>query len=283
MKLFCFGYGYSAEALAARLQTAGDWTVEGTRTDPPAGRADLVAYRGDGRSEAVAQRLKDATHVLISIPPDGGVDPALRDFADDIAAARNIRWIGYLSTIGVYGDHGGAWIDETTPAAPANDRTRARLAAEQGWQALAERTGKRVAILRLPGIYGPGRSVIEQLRAGTARRIVKPGQVFNRIHVADIAGAVHAAMSAPPRETLVNVCDDEPAAASDVVAYGAQLLGMTPPPEVPITQANLSPMGVSFYAECKRVRNERLKRVLGYTLRYPTYREGLAAIAAGDS
>jgi nucleoside-diphosphate-sugar epimerase len=282
MKLFCFGFGYSASFLARRLAEAGGWQVMGTRTAPPANARGLVAWGGNGRTRAVVDALADTTHVLVSVPPGPDGCPVLADFAADLAAAPKLRWIGYLSTIGVYGDHGGAWIDETTPVAPASERTKARVSAEKAWWSLATGEGVVGQVVRLPGIYGPGRSTLDQLRAGTARRIVKPGQVFNRIHVEDIAGAVHRAMMLPDAMPVINVVDDEPSPPQDVVAFGAQLLGLPIPPETPFEAANLSAMGRSFYEECKRVRNVMLRRDLGYQLRYPTYREGLAAILADE-
>ena len=218
--------------------------------------------------------------MLVSVPPDAGGDPAIVHHARDIEASPSIQWIGYLSTIGVYGDHGGAWIDETTPATPTHDRSRWRLAAEEAWRALGARSGKRCQVFRLPGIYGPGRSAIERVREGSARRIVKPGQVFNRIHVDDIAGALSAAMAGRGAHDVYNVTDDEPAPPQDVIAYAAALLHMPPPPEIAFEDAKLSPMVISFYAENKRVGNARLRDELGVKLKFPSYREGLQAILA---
>ncbi|WP_306228811.1 SDR family oxidoreductase [Mangrovibrevibacter kandeliae] len=214
------------------------------------------------------------THLLISIAPGEAGDPVLATqrsrVLDQMPA---LRWIGYLSTVGVYGDHGGAWVDETGPLRPVSKRSVQRVEAEAGWQALADARDVPLAILRLSGIYGPGRSAIENLRAGTARRLVKPGQVFNRIHVADIAGALRL-LSAQARGGVFNVTDDEPAPPQDVVAYAAGLLGIDPPAEIAFDTADLTPMARSFYGENKRVRNERLKSA-GYEFLFPTYREGL--------
>jgi nucleoside-diphosphate-sugar epimerase len=183
----------------------------------------------------------------------------------------------------VYGDHGGAWIDETAPPNPTSARSRRRLAAEEAWLALGRRTGKPVQVFRLAGIYGPRRNPLAQLAAGTATRIVKPGQIFNRIHVDDIAAALAASLDRPRAGAVYNVADDEPAPPQDVVAYAASLAGVVPPAEIPFDEASLSPMARSFYAETKRVSNRLLKQELGLTLRYPTYREGLAALrAAGE-
>jgi nucleoside-diphosphate-sugar epimerase len=282
MNLLILGHGYSAAAMLAmgrdRFDRVGVTTRDPARAQMLA-RQGLDAYVFDPASGIIDPRLADALMVahalLVSIAPDGEGDPVLR--ALPVADAPSLRWIGYYSTVGVYGDHGGNWVDETTPCTPVSQRSRWRVAAEQSWSALAspERT---VVAMRLSGIYGPGRSYIDDLRAGTARRIVKPGQVFNRIHVADIAGATLAALDRSHFGGPLNVTDDEPAPSPDVVAYGARLLGLEPPPAIPFEQASLSPMGRSFYAENKRVSNRRLREVYGYAPLYPTFREGLAAL-----
>jgi hypothetical protein len=280
MKLFCFGFGYSAAVLARQLAGRPNTQIVGTRTRlDPASPVPLAVFRGDGLTPAVADLMAGSTHVLISIPPGAEGCPVLQHVRQNLAQSTSLDWLGYLSTVGVYGDAQGGWVDETTPIKPSAERAIRRAKAEAGWLAFGRDTGKRVEVFRLPGIYGPGRSTIDDLRAGTARRIDKPGQVFNRIHVADIAGALALAMSKATGTTIFNVTDDEPGPPQDVVAFGAELLGLTPPPLVPFTDAQLSPMGVSFYSESKRVRNDRLKTTLGYVLRYPTYREGLRAIA----
>ena len=207
----------------------------------------------------------------------------MRHHARDLAAAPHLKWVGYLSTIGVYGDRQGAWVDEASPVNPANDRSKRRLAAEHEWLALGKSSRKRVEIFRLAGIYGPGRSALEQLKGGTARRIIKPGQVFNRIHVEDLASVLAVAIAGRGQNVIYNVTDDEPSAPSDVITFAAQLLGIEPPPEIPYAKAALSPMAASFYAENKRVRNTRIKKDLGVSLRYPTFREGLRALAAQHS
>lgn len=287
-KLFCFGLGYSAQTLGRRLLDAG-WTVCGTTTHrESAARLGGIGYETllyDGRAPGtgVFDALSDATHVVVSIPPDDGGDPVLRHHASDLAEAPNLRWIGYLSTVGIYGDHQGAWVDETTPAAPISERSRWRLAAERAWLQWSDETGKRVEVFRLAGIYGPKRSAIDNLREGTARSIVKAGQVFNRIHVDDIATVLIAAMEHGGRHQIYNVADDEPAPPQDVIAYAAGLIGTHPPPEIPFETATLSPMARSFYGENKRVSNARLKSDLGVVLSYPTYREGLRAIAGKTS
>jgi nucleoside-diphosphate-sugar epimerase len=282
MRLFCFGYGYSAGSLARRLSSR-DVTVAGTRTSLPAQPepgVDLMIYAGDAPSAEVRERLKDTTHLLVSIPPDLEGDLVLRHFRDDIAALPNLAWTGYLSTIGVYGDHKGVWIDEDSATNPRAERSLRRLRAEQAWLRHRAETGQRVEIFRLAGIYGPGRSVVDNLRAGTARRIVKPGQVFNRIHVDDIARVLAAAIDKDTGHSIYNVSDDEPAPPEDVVAYAAELLGLPVPPAISFEAAGFSKMAASFWAESKRVRNSRIRNDLGVELAYPTYREGLQALAS---
>jgi nucleoside-diphosphate-sugar epimerase len=283
--LFCFGLGYSAEALARRLSAKG-WSIAGTaRTDEGVrhiaslGHGALL-FDGHQPGAGMPQALANATHILISAGPDESGDPTLRLHGADIAAAPHIKWMGYLSTIGVYGDTGGQWVDEDVPAAPGSVRAKRRLAAENDWITFGRAHGKPVQIFRLGGIYGPGRSAVDDLREGAARRIVKPGQVFNRIHVEDIANALEAAAGGRGRHVHYNVVDDEPAPPQDVVAYAAQLMGVPPPAEVPFEEAPLSPMGRSFYSENRRIRNTRLHQDLGVTLEFPTYREGIAGILA---
>ncbi len=286
--LLALGMGYSAAEAAHRLRAKG-WTVAGTGRSSESLRRiteqGFTALPFDGRAvpDPLAANLVSATHLLLSIPPDEDGDPVLRACGPLIRRAPNLKWIGYLSTIGVYGDHGGAWVDEATPPAPRSGRSRARVEAEQAWAALARERGVPLDIFRLSGIYGPGRNPLERLLSGERQTVVKPGQVFNRIHVEDIGQAVERAIERPGEAgaaRIFNVTDDEPAPPQDVTAFAAQLLGMEPPPLVPIEQAQLSDMGRSFYAENKRARNERMKRDLGVALAYPTYREGLRALAA---
>jgi dTDP-4-dehydrorhamnose reductase len=288
-KLFCFGYGYCAEVLAKRL-SATPLHIAGTRRHvlgTTGSAVSLAAFDGLARAPAVTDLLAGITHVLLSIPPDVDGDPALRWHGADLAALPSLVWIGYLSTVGVYGDAGGAVVDETSPPNPQSARGVRRMLAEEQWRAFGRESGKRVEVFRLPGIYGPGRSALDSVRDGTARRIVKAGQVFNRIHVADIAATLERAMSltsagrAPQFDTF-NVVDDEPAPPQDVVAHAAKLLGVAPPPEIPFSEARLSAMAQSFYGENKRVDNARLKSSLDITFAYPTYREGLAAIFRDD-
>lgn len=264
-RLFCFGLGYTARSLARVLEPAG-WRVIGTQRE-----GGLRFERGRPLDPAL---FADATHVLSSVPPDERGDPVLAEHAADLAQLGGVRWVGYLSTTGVYGDHAGGWVDEATPENPAGARGRRRVEAESGWRALP----LPVHVFRLAGIYGPGRSQLDALRAGTAKRIDKPGQVFSRIHVDDIAAAVRLSMAAPRPGAIYNLADDEPAPPQEVVAYAAELLGAPPPPLIPFEQAELSPMAASFYAESKRVSNALTKRELGWRPRYPTYREGLRAL-----
>ncbi|MGI1662289.1 SDR family oxidoreductase [Palleronia sp. KMU-117] len=282
--LLSFGHGYSARALSARLLAQG-WRVIGTTRTPD--RADEIAATGAEPliwpGAPLEPALRAATHLLVSAAPDADGDPVLRAAGEAIAAhARHVVWMGYLSTTGVYGDHGGDWVDEDTPLHPATERGRRRVSAETAWRALAQDTGLPLHIFRLAGIYGPGRGPFEKVRNGTARRIVKPGQVFSRIHVDDIAQVLAASIAHPNPVRAYNVCDDDPAPPQDVIAEAARLLGMPLPPEVPFETADLGPMAASFYAESKKVRNDRIKYELGVRLLYPTYRDGLRAVKADE-
>lgn len=281
--LVCIGLGYTARVFAARVSAQG-WRVIGTaKTADGAARVASLGYEaipfdGTAPSAVLRNALASATHVLVSAPPDAAGDPFLRHHAGDLPST--LAWAGYLSTVGVYGDHGGAWVDETTTPRPASTRSIWRLAAEQAWLELAARTGNRVEIFRLAGIYGPGRGPLTSVRNGTARAIVKPGQVFNRIHVEDIACVLAATIAQEPTHAIFNVTDDEPAPPQDVLCYAAALLELPPPPTVDFATADLTPMARSFYSECKRVSNARMKQALGISLSFPTYRDGLAHDAA---
>jgi dTDP-4-dehydrorhamnose reductase len=280
MRLFSFGYGYSAESLARKLSPRLT-SLAGTRTSVPditEPNIALTTYKGDETSANVRSLLTGTTHLLISIPPDLEGDVVLRHFGADIAALPDLAWIGYLSTVGVYGDHKGAWVDETAPVRPISERSLRRARAEAEWLAFGQRTEKRVELFRLSGIYGPGRSVVDNLRNGTARRIVKANQVFNRIHVDDIARVLAAAIDKETGHEVFNVSDDEPAPPEDVIAYAAEMMGLPVPPAIPFEEAGLSGMAASFWAESKRISNTRIRRDLGVDLLYPTYREGLRAI-----
>jgi nucleoside-diphosphate-sugar epimerase len=283
--LFCFGLGYSATHYVARygarfLRVSGTVrTPEKAAALPASAVSKVFVFDGTSAPREIAAELRSARALLISAPPDDNGDPVLRHFADAIASAPNLSAIVYLSTIGVYGDHQGEWVDEVTPPAPVSPRSRARLAAEQAWIALGSQAEKAAAILRLAGIYGPGQNALVQVRRGSARRVVKPGQYFNRIHVTDIAQAIDAAFSRSANGTF-NVTDDLPTAPGAPLLYAAALLKAPAPPEVPFAEAakSMSPMALSFYGESKRVRNDRLIYELGVTLRFPTFREGLQAL-----
>lgn len=281
MRLFIFGTGFSSKAFVEEVRDQFDWIGGTTRSSDKMEALRTLGvepflFDGNSQGDGVAEALKQATHILVSIAPNEAGDPVLNQYANEIAGAKP-RWIGYLSTVGVYGNHDGAWVDEETPLNPVSKRSVQRVAAEVAWLAFAEQNDLPVQIFRLSGIYGPGRNAFENFRKGTARRLVKPGQVFNRIHVADIAGALKAAM-AKPSTRVFNVTDDEPAPPQDVVAFAAELLGVEAPPEIPFETADLTPMARSFYGENKRVSNQRLKDELGFTFRYPDYRVALKAL-----
>jgi nucleoside-diphosphate-sugar epimerase len=281
--LFCFGLGYSAQRVARQLADEG-WDVVATARTPMA--AENIRQQGyqvcdltDDAQHNVMSALRGSTHLVVSAAPGEHGDPLLHHIAmPKVEGLEELRWIGYLSTVGVYGDSNGEWIDETSPLAATSLRGRRRIAAEEDWLSFAGRHETRLQIFRLAGIYGPGRSAIDKLRDGTAHRIVKPGQVFNRIHVDDIAQSVIAGIRGRGSEQIYNVTDDEPGPPQDVVAHAAELLQMPPPPEVPFDEANLSPMAASFYSDNKRIRNDRLRQDLGVSLKFPTYRDGLRAI-----
>jgi nucleoside-diphosphate-sugar epimerase len=281
-RLFCFGFGVSAAALARRLAPEG-FAVAGTTRDRE--KAETMLTRGieafpfDGESPLGDGALDDATHVLVSIPPDQAGDPVLRQARRALEEARPL-WIGYLSTTGVYGNRDGGRVDEGSALRPTSERAHRRVQAELAWLRFGEESGLPVHAFRLAGIYGPGRSVLDDLRAGRARRIDKPGHVFSRVHVDDIAAVLAASIAHPRAGAIYNVCDDEPAEPRAVVEYAAGLLGISPPPLTPFDPAALSDMARSFWADCKRVDNSRIKRELGVVLRYPDYRAGLEAIRA---
>jgi nucleoside-diphosphate-sugar epimerase len=278
--LLSLGHGYSAVALARLLRPAG-WRVIGT-TRSPERLAEIAAegvepllWPGADLGPAIAA----ATHLLTSVAPaPDGTDPVLAALGPALAA-RGWAWAGYLSTTGVYGDTAGAWVDETSPLNATQTRGRARVAAETAWQT----SGLPVHVFRLAGIYGPGRGPFEKVRDGTARRIIKPGQFFSRIHVEDIAQVLAASIARPNPGAVYNVCDDAPVAPEEVLAHAAALLGLPPPPEVPYETAEMTPMARSFYADSRRVRNDRIKDELGVRLRHPDFRAGLAAILAAET
>lgn len=284
MKLLIFGTGYTSTALVRALD-GRDIAITGTTRSTE--KFDKLQASGitprQFPGDDLASDLADATHVLISAGPQDGRDPTLAILRDAFAAeAGRLTWVGYLSTTGVYGDHGGGWVTEDTPLTPSTDRGRARVAAETEWRALEQNHGLPLHIFRLPGIYGPGRGPFAKVRKGTARRIIKEGQVFGRIHVDDIAQALVASMHTPNPGAAYNIADDDPAPPQDVIARAAELLGMPVPEAIPFEQAEMTPMARSFYAESKRVDNTRMKEELGVQLRYPDYRTGLAALLAAE-
>jgi nucleoside-diphosphate-sugar epimerase len=281
MRLLVFGLGYTGGAIARFATAAGVATIGTVRG--AVARLDDCIVRIDVADAANA--IAQATHVLSTVPPNAAGDPVLARYAPALAAAPRLRWIGYLSTTGVYGDRAGGWVDETTEPAPTSDRGRRRLAVEAGWRALADR--RAVDLFRLAGIYGPGRSAFDDLRAGTARRVLRPGHAFGRIHRDDIVAAVRAAMrqDRPPGARVLNLADDEPAESAAVVAEAARLLGVAPPELIPFERAwpVMSPMARSFWAENRKVACALTRQMLGLRWRYPTYREGLRAILAEET
>ena len=290
-RLFCFGLGYSALALADRLGERG-WRIAGTcrtgdrRAALEARGVETFVFDGARRISDPRAALAATTHIVSSVPPGRGDsqigDPVLAAHGADIAALKGVEWIGYLSTTGVYGDRAGGWVDEGSALVPTGDRGKRRAAAEAAWLDLTRRHGLPVHVFRLAGIYGKGRSAIDTVRAGQAKRIDKPGQVFSRIHVDDIARVLAASIAKPNPGAIYNVCDDDPAPPEAVIAEACRLLGVAPPPLVAFerAKAGLSDMARSFYADNKRVRNDRIKRELGVTLRYPSYKDGLRALLA---
>jgi nucleoside-diphosphate-sugar epimerase len=285
--LICFGLGYSAQHFVEIFGQKFDRIVGTVRSAEraaalnahPSGRLKALVFDGSAATPDLRSAIAEADAALVSVPPDDNGDAVLRACGDVLAHARRLRAIVYLSTVGVYGDRGGAWVDEATPPQPGAARSCERLAAEQAWQEFGARQNIAVAILRLAGIYGPGQNALVQIARGSARRIVKPGQVFNRIHVGDIAQAIDAAFAC--RDSgIFNVADDEPTPPADPIVFAAQLMGVAAPPEIPFEQAapSMSPMALSFWQECRRIKNDKLKRDLGVSLRYPTFREGLRAL-----
>ena len=267
--LLCLGFGYTARALAPHLLAEG-WRVIGTsRETAEAEGVEMITWPGE------PVPLGGVTHILNSIGPNEDGDPVLAAMGNQIAAASDLEWVGYLSTTAVYGHRDGAWVDERTSVTPTSERGDWRAMAEVQWQSIP---GLPLHIFRLAGIYGPGRGPFAKLMAGKARRIIKPGQVFSRIHVDDIAQVLAASIAQPRPGAIYNVCDDDPAPPQDVLGHAAELLGLPVPAEVPFDEAGMTPMARSFYGENKRVRNRLIKDELGVELLYPTYREGLRAV-----
>jgi nucleoside-diphosphate-sugar epimerase len=286
VNLLIFGFGYSGKALARRLMSEG-WTVTATvrRAQDRAQAEALGVLPVDPQdAAALARAAGGARAILVTAPPGERGCPGLAALAPAIAASGAFPdWIGYLSTTGVYGDRDGGWVFETSALNAHSVEGARRVAAERDWRQIGRGMGLTVAAFRLPGIYGPGRSSFDRLRAGTARRLVKPGHVFSRIHVEDLAAGLEASIRRPRAAGIYNLCDDEPASAAEVTACAAGLLGIEPPPEEAFDAATLSPVARRFYEECKRVSNARAKAELGWAPAYPTYREGLAAILAGET
>jgi nucleoside-diphosphate-sugar epimerase len=276
--LLCFGFGFSARAFAARLDK-GVWKMSATSRDAE-GIAEIDAQGFHGLLfDKALQIAPDVTHLLISAPPEEHGDPVLRLFQAQLQKlSKQLKWVGYLSTTGVYGDRGGDWVDEESPLEPTTARGQRRLEAERSWLRLHSDFGLPVHLFRLAGIYGPGRNTLLNVGDGSAKRIIKPGQIFSRIHVEDIAGVLAASLAKPNPGRAYNVCDDEPSPPQEVVEFAADFLGLPMPPEIPFEQAELSPMAKSFYADSKRVSNQRIKTELGYKLIYPNYRDGLRAL-----
>jgi nucleoside-diphosphate-sugar epimerase len=296
--LVCLGFGYSAQHYTALYGRRFDRIVGTTRSEENAAAlrwrrfggnaAEINVFGGAAGSSVLAPAIEQATVLLVSIAPDRDIDPALAHLRAAIAAAPRLKSIVYLSTVAVYGNHDGRWVDETTPVTRALTRAASRIDAEGAWGALGESHDLPVTVIRIAGIYGPGANALETVKAGRARRIIKPGQLFNRIHVADLAQTIDKAMEAALTRRaggIFNAADDEPSAPGDPILFAATLLGVAPPPEIAFEEAKktMSPVALSFYGESKRVRNDRIKSVLGVSLRYPTYREGLRALATEPS
>lgn len=287
-RLFCFGYGYSCSYLGYALMQIGGWAVAGTTRDP-----EKKAFMTDHGVKAYIfdydKPLHDArlfldgvTHLLVSTPPRDDGDPTFLMNAEEILQIPTLQWIGYLSSTCVYGDRGGDWVDERAELRPSSQRGTRRAIAEEQWLSLFEQHGLPVHIFRLAGIYGPGRSALDSVRTGVARRVEKPGHAFNRTHVEDIVNVLRKSMDHPAPGAIYNVCDDMPAPSHDVIAYACDLLGVEKPPLIPFEKANLAPIACSFYNDNKRIKNERIKQELGVELLYPTYKEGLTACLAAE-
>lgn len=284
-RLFCLGFGYCAEALARHLSVA-EWYVGGTARGSEKVRQlsekglDAVLWDGGPPSELLSQKLLDATHILVSVPPDEHGDPAFAATADIIRGAAHLQWLGYLSTTGVYGDTEGKAVDETAPVNPSGERGRRRVEAEKEWLSLLADNNVPSHVFRLPGIYGPDRSVFDQIRRRQAKRIDRPGHAFSRIHVDDVALVVAASMHQPAPGEIYNVCDDEAAPPAEVTEYACNLMGVEPPPveDFEIAKLRMSPMALSFWNDNRRISNRKIHETLGVTLRHPDYRSGLQAI-----
>lgn len=284
-RLFCFGLGFSALALARRLKAQG-WSIAGTTRSPEKTAAltgegiEVFLFDRDRPLSDIQAALAGTTHLLVSIAPDETGDPVLACHGADLGASEGLQWAGYLSTTGVYGNRDGGWVDEDSVLQPTVERSKRRVAAEEAWLQAWRSQGLPVHLFRLAGIYGPGRSMLDTVRSGKAKRIDRPGQVFSRIHVDDIAAVLQASMARPRPGGIYNVCDDDPASPAEVTAYACGLLGIEPPPLLPLEQAGLSSMGLSFWSDNKRVSNRLLHEELAVELAYPTYKAGLDALLA---
>lgn len=287
--LFCFGYGYSCDWLGHALRAEGGWSMAGTTRDNDKRRQmkehgiRSFLFDFDQPLEDPLLFLRDTTHLLISTPPDDEGDPAFRLHAEDILRLKNLQWVGYLSSTAVYGDRDGAWVGEDSERRPSSKRGSRRLKAEEQWLSLQREHGLPVHIFRLAGIYGPGRSALDSVRAGIARRIKKEGHAFSRIHVEDIVQVLRASTQKPNPGQAYNIADDRAAPSYEVIEYACTLLGLTPPPLIPYEEADLAPITRSFYADNKRIKNERIKQELGVDLKYPTFIEGLKACLAMEN
>ncbi|MGB0684153.1 MAG: SDR family oxidoreductase [Magnetovibrionaceae bacterium] len=292
-KLFCFGFGYSAQALAKRLKAEGGWTIAGTvRSEASKAALEAEGYEihlfdRDHPLEEPDDLFVGVTHVLSSVPPDGDEgsgDPVVDCHGTNLVRAASLDWVGYLSTTGVYGDTRGEEVDETAPLNPSSPRSARRVRAEEAWMDLKRQRNVPVHVFRLPGIYGPGRSVFDQIREGRAKRIDKPGHLFSRIHVDDIAKGLHLSMNKPDAGHVFNLTDDQPAPPAYVTFHACQMIGMPAPPLIPFetARADMTPMGLSFWSDNRRVSNEKIKRVLGFELDYPTFKEGLEAVLRSE-
>lgn len=281
--LFCFGHGYCCDYLGHELKQQGGWKISGTTRDNDKRKAlrerGVSAHIFDSEIPLAdpLYMLRDVTHLLISTPPDDDGDPVFNIHAQEILTLKNLQWIGYLSTTGAYGDRGGGWVDETAEVRPTTKRGSRRALAEEQWLSLYHTHDLPVHVFRLAGIYGPGRSALDSVRAGVARRISKPGHAFSRIHVEDIVQVLLASIINPKSGEIYNLCDDVPAPSHEVIDYACTLLGLRSPDIIPFEKADLAPITLSFYTDNKRIRNDKIKNALGVRLKYPSYREGLQA------
>ncbi|MBK6895965.1 MAG: SDR family oxidoreductase [Alphaproteobacteria bacterium] len=286
--LFCFGHGYCCDYLGHELIEKEGWKISGTTRDPD--KKNILRERGIrpftfDETHPLADPLyilRDVTHILISTPPAEEGDPTFVMHAADICQLPGIEWIGYLSTTGAYGDRGGGWVDETSEVRPTTIRGTRRARAEEQWLSLHKSHKLPVHVFRLAGIYGPGRSALDSVRAGVARRIDKPGHAFSRIHVEDIVQVLRASIARPAPGQIYNLCDDEPVPSHVVIDYACKLLKLPSPPLIPFDKVDLAPITRSFYADNKRVSNEKIKKALGVELKYKSYREGLEACLAAE-